>query len=185
MAGISTYRTVRESLDPGYDSSVAESEGVYTQNSLHPVNLQDLYGDDGRYRIIHKLGDGSNATVWLCRDMWGEETRYNAVKISTACSLGEDCPATRAGGWDSLQGKAGRMRDWADTVCLPVRRFNIEGPSGCRHCTVYPVFGPKVSLAYSPAASNADHLLRAQGICRDLVRGVASLHKNSLRHGSE
>ena len=195
MAEPDRKRTRRDSPDFDDSSSDLESEDVYIQADINPVSLQELYEDHdsyhiihklvhGRFRVIHKLGHGRNSTVWLCRDLRGEKPRFNALKISAACSHGEDCPATQTGDWNWMQGYAGKLRDWADTVCLPVRRFNIESPNGFHHCTVYPVLGPKLTLWYSPA-SDADRFLRAQGICRDLIRSVAWLHENWFRHGSE
>jgi serine/threonine-protein kinase SRPK3 len=40
----------------------------YTSGGLHPVALGDTLAD-GRYRVLHKLGSGGSATVWLARDL--------------------------------------------------------------------------------------------------------------------
>lgn len=195
MTEPSCKRIRRDSPDSDDYSSDSESEGAYTQDEVNPSDLQELYENHGsyriihklvrgRFRVIHKLGHGRNSTIWLCRDLWREKPRYHALKISVACSLGEDCPATQAGDWDWSQDNAGRTRDWANTVCLAVFRFNIEGPNGVHHCTVYPVIGPKVKLWYSPA-SDGGRFVRAQRMCRDLIRGVAWLHQNWMCHKGE
>jgi len=54
----------------------------YEPDGHHPVHLNDVYGKNGQYRVIHKLGHGGFATVWLCRDTGAREaTRYIALKL--------------------------------------------------------------------------------------------------------
>lgn len=45
----------------------AEPLEQYSFGGYHPVHLSDLL-KNGQYEIIHKLGFGSFATVWLARD---------------------------------------------------------------------------------------------------------------------
>ena len=46
----------------------AEPLERYRKGGYHPTHLRDHF-KDGRYRIIHKLGWGAYATVWLAKDM--------------------------------------------------------------------------------------------------------------------
>lgn len=53
----------------------AEPLASYCAGGAHPVHLDEHYpsstcngGREGRYRIIHKLGDGHFSTVWLAQD---------------------------------------------------------------------------------------------------------------------
>jgi hypothetical protein len=39
----------------------------YQPGGYHPISIGDTY-DQGRYRILHKLGYGGSSTVWLARD---------------------------------------------------------------------------------------------------------------------
>jgi non-specific serine/threonine protein kinase len=39
----------------------------YRPDGYHPVHLGDLF-NNGQYKIIRKLGEGSYSTVWLARD---------------------------------------------------------------------------------------------------------------------
>lgn len=52
-------------LPPG----VGETENVenYTLGGFHHTHLRDKF-DEGRYRVMHKLGTGEVSTVWLARD---------------------------------------------------------------------------------------------------------------------
>ena len=51
-----------------YDIGVpAEALEQYCPGGYHPIHLKDLL-KDGQYEVLHKLGFGSFATVWLARD---------------------------------------------------------------------------------------------------------------------
>ena len=63
-----------------WEDDVEELE-LYQVGGYHPIHIGDeLHG--GRYRIVHKLGYGSYATVWLVRDQL--KNRYSALKIAIA-----------------------------------------------------------------------------------------------------
>ncbi|KAF2227824.1 protein kinase [Elsinoe ampelina] len=47
---------------------------------LYPVQIGETY--NSRYRVVAKLGFGSQSTVWLCRDIF--ESRYVALKVYTS-----------------------------------------------------------------------------------------------------
>ena len=45
----------------------AENIERYCPGGYHPIHLNDRL-NDGQYEILHKLGFGCFATVWLARD---------------------------------------------------------------------------------------------------------------------
>ncbi|KAH1510622.1 hypothetical protein KXX18_000564, partial [Aspergillus fumigatus] len=47
----------------------------YRPGGYHPVVLGDVF-NDGQFKVIRKLGEGSYSTVWLARDL-----KYVARKI--------------------------------------------------------------------------------------------------------
>src|ERR1700722_11517537 len=53
----------------------------YEPGGLHPTHLGEVY-DNGRYKIVHKLGFGHLSTVWLAHDL--QCKRYVALKIVAA-----------------------------------------------------------------------------------------------------
>ena len=53
-----------------YECSVeAEDPDDYSRGVYYPVELRNVFKGD-RYRVVHKLGWGGYATVWLARDTW-------------------------------------------------------------------------------------------------------------------
>lgn len=40
----------------------------YRPGGYHPVHLGDIF-NNGQYKVIRKLGDGSYSTAWLARDL--------------------------------------------------------------------------------------------------------------------
>ncbi|KAM3497271.1 hypothetical protein MY10362_009377 [Beauveria mimosiformis] len=62
---------------------VGQTEDVerYALGGFHPVHLGDTF-DQGRYRVVHKLGTGGFSTVWLVRDE--TEKKWVALKIIDA-----------------------------------------------------------------------------------------------------
>jgi serine/threonine-protein kinase SRPK3 len=46
----------------------AEDVEQYKLGGFHPLMINQLVGD-GRFEIVHKLGSGGIATVWLARDL--------------------------------------------------------------------------------------------------------------------
>lgn len=44
-----------------------ETLGWYSPKTFYPVRIGQLF--QSRYQVVSKLGYGSSATVWLCRDL--------------------------------------------------------------------------------------------------------------------
>jgi serine/threonine-protein kinase SRPK3 len=61
-----------------YEPSESEDEEDYRVGGYHPVKVGDTF-NEGRYRVLQKLGWGHFSTVWLCYDSVGK--RHCAVKV--------------------------------------------------------------------------------------------------------
>ena len=60
---------------------------------FHTIHIGQLLSDDGQYKIVHKLGYGGSATVWLASD---EKTRnYVALKVIQSEQSSKDCKEIR------------------------------------------------------------------------------------------
>ncbi|KAB5533530.1 hypothetical protein GE09DRAFT_1063573 [Coniochaeta sp. 2T2.1] len=61
-----------------------EDLNLYRRGGFHPVLYGDRLGPGGRFEVVHKLGHGGFATVWLCFDSWKHD--WKAIKIVQACA---------------------------------------------------------------------------------------------------
>lgn len=154
----------------------------YEPGGHHPVHLGGSLGDDGRYVVVHKLGHGGFANVWLCRDTRAQPTaRYVALKILMAEVSVEDCSELRVmelKAWRDAESASSRG---AEYVCLPLDEFDINGPNGTHYCFVYPVLGPKASLGLCRSPEDTDLVLRS--VCLKVAEAVAFLHAHGICHG--
>lgn len=70
-----------EEIDQFHFDSLDQVEDMrrYRPGGYHPIKLGDMLASStSRYRILHKLGHGSFATVWLARDIRPEGYVYEA-----------------------------------------------------------------------------------------------------------
>lgn len=123
----------------GSDDELEELSG-YRPGGYHPVHIHDTL-DEGRYRIIHKLGYGGFSTVWLCRDTKADGDIYVAVKILVARESETACPELLA---NILKGAGIEREPGGSHICLPLRQFDAHGPNGTHICLVYSVLGPSI-----------------------------------------
>lgn len=126
--------------------SLGDTEDLerYEPRGFHPVHLVDVY-EDGRYRVLHKLGAGGFSTVWLARDE--TEHRWVALKIVVA-DYSMSVSAKR------------KLSCYAASQCasdavfvVEHRHFTLEGPNGRHLCLVLPVLGPSTSQLFAGLSS--------------------------------
>lgn len=161
-----------------------ENLGDYEPGGHHPVHLHDRLGKDGRYRVIHKLGKGGFANIWLCRDMETlESNKYVAVKIIMADIPPEDCSELRLGNLKEMIDTDVQEESIAASICIPLDQFHQDGPNGNHLCFVYPVLGPKVSFGAFHASEDPDKILR--NVCFAVIKAVSFLHSHGICHGGE
>lgn len=150
----------------------------YEAGGHHPIQLGDVF-DNGRYRVIHKLGSGGYANVWLCLDLAAPTPKYVALKILMAEASTEDCRELLCA--EKLKDTV--VADRTGPICAPLRHFGTDGPNGSHLCFVYPILGPKVSSGLLNSSKDPDGTLR--GICHETVKAIALLHGLGICHGGQ
>ena len=115
-----------------------EDPEQYCKGGYHPVIIGDTFLG-GRFTVIHKLGYGGGATVWLSQD--SEEDRYVALKIMQARDSSEDVHELNMHRY--LQEKLDEF-DRGSMIAL-YEHFWIEGPNGRHLCLVFEIAGPSLA----------------------------------------
>ena len=152
----------------------------YWYGGFHPISLGDTLGN-GRYRVLHKLGFGGSATVWLARDQ--QLQKLVSVKVTTAEVYGQ-CRE-----FSILQHLMGCSTDHpgrAYTLSL-LETFTVEGPNGTHLCLVQQVAGPSVAqLSFSPGEADGSLRLRsslAHKMEYQMSLAIGYLHSAGIVHG--
>jgi serine/threonine-protein kinase SRPK3 len=155
----------------GHDG--AEDLEQYRSGGFHPVHLGDEY-DEGRYKIVYKIGYGSYSTVWLARD--SQRDRYVAIKIVLArfSNHSSEGQIMRIFG-------SSRPNDTGESyVHLVDDEFYIDGPNGRHLC-----------LVSEPASCEVETLRDGDMLPLDVARAVAAqailglcyIHSCGVVHG--
>ncbi|KAL4809867.1 kinase-like domain-containing protein [Aspergillus unguis] len=173
-----------EEFDPTHGFSIdgplenIEGPWDYLHGGHHPVQLKDNLGPSKRYRVIHKLGTGGFANVWLCRVLGKKPTEYVAVKILMA---------ELSGGRSRELEYVHRLQELAkidpliEKYCLlPLDIFEIDGPNGRHQCFVYPIAGQTVKMIDGDVDDPHEYL---RDLARQAAEAMGALHRHGLCHG--
>jgi hypothetical protein len=133
------------------DFDEVEDIELYIPRGLYPVAIADIL-DHGRYRLVHKLGNGFKSTTWLTRDLqWtdGRNSKDLLVAIKTLQSSDPSVPSVpfqppeELKVAQALQALAlDRGREDIRSQLLSIHSsFTEVGPNGTHACLVSPVAG--------------------------------------------
>lgn len=149
----------------------------YVPGGHHPVHLGDAIKGDNRYRVIHKLGNGGFANVWLARDLESQVPRYVVLKILMADVSTDDCREFHASKLKNFSKEVGGSH-----ISLPLDQFRFEGPNGSHLCFVYPVAGPRSSWIIEKSENPSKSLRK---VAFQVAEAMDLLHRHGLCHGGE
>ncbi|TFK69247.1 kinase-like protein [Pluteus cervinus] len=152
----------------------------YTVGGYHPIRIGDIIGstreDDTRssgdtkiaqYRIMHKLGFGSFAMVWLAQ--MTTSPAFVEVKITTA----DDASTNEAAMLKAVL----KVRTIGERhVPTLLDHFILRGPNGEHLVLVTDVVAPILEVPFSGP-------LWRKTVALGLVKAVAHLHANGIVHG--
>ncbi|KAF2875293.1 kinase-like domain-containing protein [Massariosphaeria phaeospora] len=155
----------------------AEPLHRYRVGGYHPIALGDLF-NDGRYKVLHKLGWGGYSTVWAAKDLRNQE--YVALKVSVAEIHGKSRELRVLRTLMELNpGETGSRH-----VMQLLNHFYIEGPNGKHECLVLEFLGPSVPDVLD-MRFNDERLpgTLAKTSVQQSLAGLAYLHKYNIGHG--
>lgn len=145
----------------------------YEPQGFHPVVVGDII--DKRYTVVHKLGAGGSATVWLARDT--TKSRYVALKILTAA-------------WSESSGRREVAAHRHLEKYLPVLEyasigslydsFYVDGPNGRHLCLSSELCGPSLGTVLSPDVDLKFRPDIVQQLSRDLISGISAIHRTGM-----
>jgi serine/threonine-protein kinase SRPK3 len=114
------------------DESEREDVQKYVPGGFHPVDIGDKIA---QYTVLHKLGSGGFATVWLVQS--SEDNHYYALKILCAASTSD----SKSNEQEVLEHLG--QHDHPSVTKL-LHAFKVTGPNGVHTCLVLPVCGPSL-----------------------------------------
>ncbi|KAH9961214.1 kinase-like domain-containing protein [Russula dissimulans] len=150
----------------------------YQPGGYHPISIGDTF-DQGRYRILHKLGFGGSSTVWLARDQREGKDRG---RIATLKAMRADISSQSPGEIPELAISQTLIQSLPPSHSAdfqPVdHHFLVQGPNGSHRFLIYPLAGPSIlAMSDSPGRVAGSRRLRA-----DLARKVAKQTATTLHH---
>lgn len=154
----------------GHDNT--EDLEQYKPGGFHPVHLDDYY-DDNRYRVVHKLGAGGFSTVWLARDLLGQQ--WVGLKFIVA---------TESENYNNRSSAiiADPTLASSELVVSPLREFWVDGPNGRHLCFVLPFVGPNLATLSSGIFSRISSRLAAS-LSLQAAQAMALVHSRERCHG--
>ncbi|KAB8213320.1 kinase-like domain-containing protein [Aspergillus novoparasiticus] len=138
-----------------------ESIPTYRPEKFYPVRIGEIFNH--RYQVVGKLGYGSSATVWLCRDLL--DHRYIALKVYTASTT-----ATRE--IEVYNHLRSIQSNHAGQSCLRplIEIFQTRSPNTeCVHiCLVHPPLG----ISLDQLTRLLPHRVMSSAMVRTTIRNI-------------
>lgn len=159
------------------DVQILEDFEQYRPGGHHPVVLGDFLGEDNRFEVWHKMGQGTYGIVWLCRDL--AEGKFCAVKVLRD-DLSKHADKLAELKLPELLGGVSAEEAWDNHIVMPLDIFTQRGPNGEHLCIIMPLLGPSITESRTYNWNNIPFL---KDICFQLVEGMDFMHGHGLCHG--
>lgn len=160
----------------------------YRPGGYHPIMIGDTF-DEGRYRVVHKLGSGGFSTVWLARDLWAGKDRGKLVALKALCS--DVSPSDSLSSFPELAIAKKLQEAFPGTVDLQTvdHHFFVQGPNGTHLILILPLAGPSISSLYNcRAIGSPPQPLPAElavKIERQVALALQRMHSVGIVHGGK
>lgn len=161
----------------GGESDNLEDLEQYRPGGHHPVVVGDFLGEDSRFQVWHKLGQGTYGLIWLCRDL--VRGKFCAVKVLRAelSAHADKLPELKV---QEMLGYVSTEEAWENHIAMPLETFVQNGPNGEHLCIVTRLLGPSITESRRYNWNNTPFL---KDICFQLVKGMDFMHSHGLCHG--
>ncbi|KAL1966924.1 hypothetical protein VTN77DRAFT_3668 [Rasamsonia byssochlamydoides] len=154
-----------------------EDLSKYERGVYYAVHLGDEFGD-GRYKVLHKVGNGVSSQLWLARDQCSRGHGYVALKVVPAGTR-ETQILTYLAQRPSRQEHHPGYRH----VMRLLDHVPISGSSGSYDCLVLEIVGLDLfSLLKSGGGLPYTHAKRTSA---QVARGLAYMHDLKICHGGQ
>ncbi|PXF50095.1 Serine/threonine-protein kinase SRPK [Gracilariopsis chorda] len=157
--------------DPEHAGSDSEDEQDYRQGGYHPVHLGETF-DNGRYRILKKLGWGHFSTVWLGFDC--VKQRQCAIKVQKSDPHYAEAAQDEIRLLTALKKERNRMRE---TVVELLDYFELDGPHGRHICMVFEFLSKSVLSLIKRFNYRGAPLCLTRKISRQILHGLNYIHE--------
>lgn len=161
-----------------------EDREFYKTGGFHPTKIGDVF-HGGRYRVVHKLGYGGFATVWLAQD---QQTKSNVALKIIASDASEDGKELKFFKFVSAQHPtSSEMPEGSERAHIPdlINEFWADGPNGRHLCLALPAFGPSIPQVVKMLETKRLSGKTARSTALQATRALAFLHSIGLGHGGE
>ena len=178
----------------------------YCPGGYHPVLLGDVF-NNGQYKVIRKLGDGSYSTVWLARDLRlvhfllsvcdtiddgclfssKRNSRYVALKLLVSENSGSTPEARIL----RCITKVASVEE-AQHITQLLDEFEHHGPNGIHKCLVFEPMGPSVNTMVEELPQFKPRKLglkvryppqMAKSVLKQSLQALVFLHEINIAHG--
>ncbi len=155
----------------------AERPAKYYEGGFCPIDIGDQIAD--RFTVVHKLGHGGFATVWLVRDKYERHGRYVALKV-VAADVSDDYERQQV--LDILR-QHERDNNHPGIFQVELERVFHQSVNGRHFCQVLPVLGPTVKCLSQ--GSFRLYLPHVKEFARQMARILQIMHSQGVCHGGK
>ncbi|KAI1339877.1 kinase-like domain-containing protein [Xylariaceae sp. FL0016] len=173
-----TLDFARDHHDPGDIDTANDIESLqqYSEGGLCPIDIGETL--IRRYEVVHKLGHGSTATVWLCYD--NMQNDWVAVKI-TAARYSTISPDAMMIQWARASGVQSKLEP--NHIVRSKNLFYKNSPNGKHICIVYPLLGTGLPEWRSGLGNEKKDVKKITSVCYQFTKALGFLHEHNICHG--
>ncbi|KAH8678321.1 kinase-like domain-containing protein [Xylariales sp. PMI_506] len=144
----------------------------YREGGFCPITIWQLL-NNGRYRVVYKLGNGYFSTVWLAQDLHAH--RYVALKILTADQYAHSREAEMLRAIAKHTAAESSATEGSQNFLGFLDTFNYTSPNGTHHVIVTTLTRPLMGIR----SLNLDF----RAVVKSLISCLVSLQAAGIVHG--